>query len=112
LGVKIRKAEGSYSAYAAAKEAMRGFTRAAARDWGKYKINVNVICPAAMTERMASAWKEYPPEVQQKVLSRAAIPRWGDPERDIGRAAIFLASEDSDYITGHTLMVDGGIYML
>jgi len=75
------RTEGSYSAYAAAKEAMRGFTRAAARDWGKYNINVNVICPAAMTPRMRSAWSKYPPEVQQQVLSRAAIPRWGETRK-------------------------------
>ena len=103
-------AEEGFAAYGAAKEAIRGFSRTAAREWGKYKINVNVIIPSAGgPARMA--WEEQHPEEAKRIAQRTVLRSWGDPERDIGRAAIFLASEDSDYITGHTLAVDGGRLM-
>ena len=96
--------------YNANKEAIRGFTRTAAREWGKYRINVNVICPSALTPAM-KAWAERFPEMLQKSLEEIPLRRVGDPEKDIGRVAVFLASEDSDFITGHTFMVDGGAHM-
>ncbi|CAB1367419.1 SDR family NAD(P)-dependent oxidoreductase [Denitratisoma oestradiolicum] len=95
------------TAYAAAKEAIRGMSRVAATEWGRYKINVNVICPAAESPGVRK-WKEEMPKHYEAVLKTIPLGRYGDCERDIGRAAVFLASEDSDYITGQTLMVDGG----
>ncbi|CAB1367420.1 SDR family NAD(P)-dependent oxidoreductase [Denitratisoma oestradiolicum] len=95
------------TAYAAAKEAIRGMSRVAATEWGRYKINVNVICPAAESPGVKK-WKEELPDQYKASLARIPLGRYGDCERDIGRAAVFLASEDSDYITGQTLMVDGG----
>lgn len=96
--------------YNATKEAIRAFTRTAAREWGKYRINVNVICPSAMSPQMV--WRQQMfPEEHEKHLEAVALHRVGDPEKDVGRVAIFLASEDSDFITGHTFMVDGGFHM-
>ncbi|QDX81818.1 oxidoreductase [Denitratisoma sp. DHT3] len=95
------------TAYAAAKEAIRGMSRVAATEWGRHRINVNVICPAAESPGVKK-WKEELPDQYQASLARIPLGRYGDCERDIGRAAVFLASEDSDYITGQTLMVDGG----
>lgn len=93
--------------YAAAKEAIRGISRVAANEWGKDNINVNVISPLAATEGV-EAWLEKFPEMRAPTLEKIPLHRMGDPEKDIGRIAVFLASEDASFITGQTLMADGG----
>ena len=94
-----------YFAYASAKEAIRAASRVAAREWAKYKINVNVVCPISATEALAAAEKD--PDV---AAFTAAIPLGyaGSPDEDIAPVVLFLASEESRYMTGHTFMVDGG----
>jgi NAD(P)-dependent dehydrogenase (short-subunit alcohol dehydrogenase family) len=94
-----------YAAYVAAKAAVGGLTRAAAREWGRHGINVNAIVPFALSEGTRSALSE---EQVEGVLHQLSLRRDGDPETDIGRAAVFLAGPDSAYITGSTLMLDGG----
>lgn len=96
-----------FASYAAAKEAIRALTRVAAHEWGIHGINVNVICPLANSPGV-EMWAEGFPEQMKQTLAPMPIGRIGDCEMDIGRAAVFLASSDSDYITGQTLMVDGG----
>jgi len=96
-----------WAAYAAAKEGIRALTRVAAHEWGKYRINSNDICPMANSPKMQS-WGAAFPDLLNAMLALVPLGRLGDCENDIGRAAVFLASSDSDYITGHTLMVDGG----
>jgi len=98
--------EGSV-AYNANKEAIRAITRTAAREWGKYKINVNVICPGAETPAL-NAFRDRFPQYMKALRKSIPLGRFGDPEKDVGRIAVFLASEDSDYLTGHTFLVDGG----
>lgn len=93
--------------YNVGKEALRAYTRSAAREWAPYGICANVICPAAAS----ASFREF--EAQQPELaamSAATNPmgRMGDPEKDIGGVALFLASEDARYVTGNTLFVDGG----
>lgn len=95
------------TAYAAAKEAIRAISKVAANEWGEYGINVNIISPMASTPGV-KAWSEAYPEMYQAALNQIPLGRWGDPENDIGPVAVFLASEDSKYITGQTFMVDGG----
>lgn len=95
------------TAYAATKEAIRGMTRVVANEWGPDNINVNIISPIANTEGV-QAWSESAPELYKEMINGIPLRRLGDPEADIGRAAVFLASEDSDFITGQTIMVDGG----
>ena len=95
------------AAYAAAKEAIRGITRVAANEWGQYGINVNIISPIADSEGVR-AWAKAQPEYYQAVVNKIPLGRFGDVEEDIGRVAVFLASADSQYITGQTIMVDGG----
>ena len=97
--------------YSATKEAVRALSKTAAREWGRYKIHVNVICPVAATPATMSM-KDSDPEGYARLIEGSALGRWGDPENDIGRVAVFLASSDSDYMTGQTLMVDGGNIML
>ncbi len=95
------------AAYTAAKEAIRGISRVAANEFGPYGINVNLISPIANSPGIQQ-WAQAEPEYYQSMLSKIPLRRLGELEADIGRAAVFLASEDSDYITGQTIMVDGG----
>lgn len=99
------------AAYAAAKEAIRAITRVAANEFGPYGINVNLISPIANSPGIQQ-WAKERPEDYQEMLSRIPLRRLGELESDIGRVAVFLASEDSDYITGQTIMVDGGAVKL
>ncbi|NLU83738.1 SDR family oxidoreductase [Rhodococcus sp. HNM0569] len=93
--------------YAAAKEAIRAISRVAANEWATDGINVNAISPLALTEGI-QAYIAANPEVEEPMLSKTPMHRLGDPEHDIGRVAVFLASDDASYMTGQTLMVDGG----
>lgn len=95
------------TAYAAAKEAIHAISKVAANEWGEYGINVNIISPIAMTPGV-EAWSKEHPETFEAIVSKVPMKRWGDPAKDIGPIAVFLASEDSNYMTGQTLMADGG----
>lgn len=99
------------AAYAAAKEVIRAISRVAANEWAKFGINVNIISPIANTPGV-EAWAKAQPEYYEAVKSQIPMGRFGDIEKDIGRVAVFLASEDSQYITGQTIMADGGSIML
>lgn len=99
-----------YGAYGATKEAIRGLTRVAAREWGVHNVRVNVINPSAITEG-AAEWLEKYPEEAARNLSLVALRRWGKANPDIAGVAVFLASDDSAYMTGHTFMVEGGMLM-
>ncbi|MFC1999707.1 SDR family NAD(P)-dependent oxidoreductase [Chloroflexota bacterium] len=99
------------TAYAVAKEGIRALTRVAAHEWGQYKINVNVVCPLANTPKF-QAWGESEPVQRDAMIATIPLGRMGDCEIDIGRAVVFLASPDADYITGLTMMVDGGQMIL
>ncbi|MCA9511617.1 MAG: SDR family oxidoreductase [Myxococcota bacterium] len=93
--------------YNTAKEALRALTRTAAVEWGPYNVRCNVICPAAATESY-KAFASANPETAAEMLKENPLGRMGDPEEDIGGAALFLASDDARYVTGNTLFVDGG----
>ncbi|GAA0437598.1 3-oxoacyl-[acyl-carrier-protein] reductase [Lentibacillus halophilus] len=95
------------AAYAAAKEAIRAITRVTANEFGKDGINVNLIAPIANSPGVQQ-WAKEQPEYYQDVLENIPLRRFGELEEDIGRAAVFLASDDSNYITGQTINVDGG----
>lgn len=99
-------------AYAVTKEAIRTLTRVAAHEWGKYKINVNAICPFADSPGSQSAANVWPDAFQALVAQVPMGGRIGDCEKDIGPVVVFLASPDSDYVTGMTIMADGGLYVL
>lgn len=99
----------SLSPYVASKGALVGLTRAWAREFGPYGITVNAISPGAFP---TDAEKIHPdPEGYARfVLERQAVKRRGRPE-DIANALLFFASEDSGFITGQMLNVDGGWVM-
>ncbi|MEG2540141.1 MAG: SDR family oxidoreductase, partial [Clostridium sp.] len=86
---------------------IRGMSRVAAAEWGPYGVNVNVICPLAMTEGLMK-WKEEYPDVYEKTIGNIPMGRFADPETDIGRLCVFLGSEDAAYITGESITVQGG----
>lgn len=99
--------EVNFASYAMAKEAVRGLTRVAAREWGAYGIRVNVVCPAALSPA-AEAYFTAHPDKAERVLAGIPLGRMGDPEADIGRAVAALVSDDMVYLTGATLMLEGG----
>jgi NAD(P)-dependent dehydrogenase (short-subunit alcohol dehydrogenase family) len=99
-----------YAAYNATKEGIRALSRTGAREWGKHKINVNVISPVVLTDGLADVFKDQPDQIEAAAKQRI-IPRWGDPVADAGGLAIFLASPASSYLTGMTFMLDGGQHM-
>ena len=100
-----------YSAdYNAAKMAIQALTRTAAREWGRHNILVNAIAPAAASPAYV-AFVESAPDNAREMLKQNPLGRMGDPEHDIGGVALFLACEDSDYVTGNTILTDGGSHI-
>jgi 3-oxoacyl-[acyl-carrier protein] reductase len=93
--------------YAASKAGMIGFTKALALEVASRNIQVNCIAPGYIKTRMTDALTQ---DQQQLVLNKVPLGRMGNPE-DIANAACFLASHMSDYVTGQTLVVDGGMVM-
>jgi len=96
--------------YNMAKEALRAITRTAAREWADRGITCNVICPAAETEA-STRLRQVMPQLFLKIDPLMPMKRMGDPEEDIAPVAVFLASEDSRFVTGNTLFVDGGSHI-
>lgn len=93
--------------YAATKEAIRGLSRVAAREWGEFGITVNVFCPSSASPGMLAWAAEHPDEYQAAIADRP-IRRDGDPVADIGPLVVFLAGPGSGFVTGETIMVNGG----
>lgn len=104
--VAIEAAKG-YAAYAMAKEAIRALTRVAAREWGQFDIRVNCICPTSRSPSMLK-WEEADPKGFAAIAAQVPLGRMGDPEMDIGRAVMALCTDDFGYLTGATLMLNGG----
>ena len=98
------------AAYNACKEAVRGLSRTAAREWGQYGITVNTINPAIATDAM-EAFAKHDPEAAKAALAEVPMRRFGDPIDDGGRIAVFLAGPDASFLTGATFQVDGGMFM-
>jgi NAD(P)-dependent dehydrogenase (short-subunit alcohol dehydrogenase family) len=95
------------AAYNAEKEGIRALSRTAAAEWGRYGICVNLIVPNMLTPA-AKAFFAARPGIEDKIIKQIPLRRMGILEQDIGPAAVFLASSDSDFITGQTLDVNGG----
>lgn len=95
------------SSYAAAKEGIRGMSRVTATEWGPDGIRVNCLCPLAMTEQLIQ-WKEEYPESFAGIVKSIPLGRYGDPKDDIGGVAVFLASDLAQYVSGETIVAQGG----
>ncbi|MHB1138879.1 MAG: SDR family NAD(P)-dependent oxidoreductase, partial [Microthrixaceae bacterium] len=93
--------------YAVIKGAQRGAMRVLAREWGPLGIRVNAVAPLASTPAMVRAF-ESDPQMEARVMGRNPLGRLGEPAQDIGPVVRFLLSEDARYVTGQTIMADGG----
>ena len=96
------------SAYAAAKEGIRGLSRVAATEWAKDGINVNVICPLAWTSQLEQFKASYP-DAYEKNVHIPPAGRLGDVEKDIGRVCVQIAGGDFKYMNGETITLEGGL---
>jgi NAD(P)-dependent dehydrogenase (short-subunit alcohol dehydrogenase family) len=99
--------ERGIGAYAASKHGVVGITRTAALDYIGRGIRINAVCPGATRTRILADWFQDP-KVEQFILSRHPIGRIAEPE-EIGRAVLFLASDDASFVVGQALAVDGGL---
>jgi 3-oxoacyl-[acyl-carrier protein] reductase len=93
--------------YVAAKAGVIGLTKTAAKELAARGIRVNAVAPGFITTDMTD---KLPAEVKEGMLGQIPLGKLGDPDH-VARAVVFLASEDSAYITGQTLHVDGGMVM-
>ena len=94
--------------YSAAKMGVIGFTRALARELAPFHVNVNAVAPGAIGTR---AHERLPPAVIDRIKASTPMGYIGVPE-DVGNVVVFLASEDSRFITGQSLLIDGGRWMI
>jgi NAD(P)-dependent dehydrogenase (short-subunit alcohol dehydrogenase family) len=102
------RSEPGFLAYSASKEAIRALTRTAAKEWGKHKIRVNTILPSALSPK--AVWYLEESKTYDLELAKVALGYFGSAD-DIAPTAIFLASDESGYVTGQTIGVDGGSTM-
>jgi len=93
--------------YAAAKAGLIGFTKSLAKEVGSRGITVNAVAPGFIATRMTA---ELSDEMKATILERTPLTRFGTPE-DVAGAVAFLVGPDASFITGHTLTVDGGLFM-
>jgi NAD(P)-dependent dehydrogenase (short-subunit alcohol dehydrogenase family) len=94
-------------AYTSAKTAMVGLTRSLAVDWAAFGVRVNAIAPGFIYSEMSKKALDADPERKAKVLGRISMGERGEAQ-DIGWAAVYLCSPAAKYVTGTTLVVDGG----
>ena len=96
------------SEYAAAKMGVIGFTRSLARELAPFHVNVNAVCPGVTKTRVI---ERISPEIVAKIEASIPLGFFAEPE-DIAAVAAFLASDDARYMTGQSVVVDGGRWMV
>jgi NAD(P)-dependent dehydrogenase (short-subunit alcohol dehydrogenase family) len=96
------------SAYCASKAGVAGLTRTLALELGKFGITANYILPGAIRTGMTSALWDERPDIAEIWAKKSPLRRLGAPE-DMARVALFLASDDARFVTGHGLAADGGL---
>lgn len=100
-----------YAAYASTKEAIRALSRVAAREWGKYGIRVNTCSPGAVTDNVIAGVEHLSVQMKEYVMTGMKsnpMGRIGDPYEDITPVILFLASDESRWVTGQDLHAEGG----
>lgn len=96
--------------YAAVKAAQRGMAKSLAREWGPHGITVNCIAPVAGSPSLLRMFDRNP-ALRGAMEARTPLGRMGDITSDIGSVALFLASDDSSFVTGQTVVCDGGSFL-
>ena len=96
-----------YVSYTTSKAAVSQLTRALALEWTNRNLRVNALGPAMVKTLLVEPFMQSIPNFESLALSRIPMGRFATP-KDLDAALVFLLSEDSDFITGQTLMVDGG----
>jgi len=94
--------------YAASKAGIIALTKTTAKEFASRNLNINAVAPGFIQTEMTA---RLPEEVKQKMLAMIPLNRFGSPA-DVAGACLFLASEEADYITGQTIVVDGGMVMV
>ena len=102
------RSAGGLSAYVAAKHGVVGLTKTAAREYGAHDIRVNVLCPGWVQTPMLDRRLEQEPDLLDRVSGMAALGRVADA-KEIADAVVWLCSEASSYVTGNSLIIDGGV---
>ncbi|TRZ38758.1 3-oxoacyl-[acyl-carrier-protein] reductase [Niallia circulans] len=93
--------------YVAAKAGVIGLTKTTAKELAARNITVNAVAPGFITTDMTD---KLPEDVKNAMLSQIPLAKFGEPD-DIANAVVYLASDESNYITGQTIHIDGGMYM-
>ncbi|MGH9207966.1 MAG: SDR family NAD(P)-dependent oxidoreductase, partial [Acidimicrobiales bacterium] len=95
--------------YSPVKAAQRAMAKSLAREWGPAGITVNCLAPVAETPALTEAFEQNP-DLRRRMTERTPLGRMGDPEKDIGSVAVFLAGDSSCYVSGQTIVCDGGSF--
>ncbi len=104
------KASGTGIAYSASKFAVVGMTKSAAWEYASKNIRINCVCPAFTETALLNDSELGHPEMKAKLLKAVPMRRFADPI-EIAKSILWLASDQSSYVTGHALTVDGGMMM-
>ena len=96
--------------YSSVKGAQRAMAKSLAREWGQHGITANCIAPVAGSPALVTAF-ERNPALREAIEARTPLGRVGDITDDIGSVAMFLASDDAGYVTGQTIVCDGGSFL-
>jgi NAD(P)-dependent dehydrogenase (short-subunit alcohol dehydrogenase family) len=110
VSLAAERGEAALGDYNAAKAGIAALTRTAAREWGRQGITVNAIAPGAWTKR-GQDYAARDPEGFARAMAARPIGRLGDPETDIAPVALFLVTDDAQFVTGHVFHVDGGAHL-
>lgn len=92
--------------YSASKGGVILLTKTLASEWGEYNINVNAVCPGVFATDMTEDYLESE-EFVQNIKDNVPLGRYANPEELVG-TIVYLSSKASDYVTGHSLVIDGG----
>jgi NAD(P)-dependent dehydrogenase (short-subunit alcohol dehydrogenase family) len=110
VSLAAERGDAGLGEYGAAKAGIAALTRTAAREWGPLGITVNAIAPAAWTKR-GQDYAARDPEGFRRLMATRPVARLGDPEADIAPVAVFLAADESRFVTGQVLYADGGAHL-